>query len=437
MELIMIYHSVLYYICLLLIARYILDCKPRTWLVYGSFLVFLPLALLVDQGDHALLSIWYITIQVLQFFLIKLSFNKVKIRHLVFSYVILYCVNMILISVAVAIAPSYHFFFDYLINALTFLLCVSFCFSKIHQTVRQIIEWTPKYILMICGLLLISATVISVFTSGTELYPDYDILLRVARIVVSVLLLAVCIVLPVIILISVSNSKLKSLTANYEQQIHIQAKHYQYLAEANHEVRRFQHDFKNMSIAVKKLLADGECDAALKLFQEHNQILNLSAQSHPSYDTGNEFADALLAEKQNKAAGFHTTICFNGTIPCQRLSPTDLCVILGNTLDNAIEACQKLPANKQKTISVISNCSSGFWFLTIHNPIVKSVAIHNNHVATTKSNKTLHGFGLYSLHSVVKRYDGEVRLSSTDDCFTVEIDLCVTNTKKTENSLPH
>jgi len=436
MDFITIYHSVVYYICLLLIARYILDCKPRIWFLCGSFLVFLPPALLTALDDHTLFSVAYASIQVLQFILIKLAFRKAKIRQLLFSYMVLYCLNMILVSIAVTIAPAYYLFFDYMINAVTFVLCVSLCFSKIRHTVRQIIEWTPKYIRMICGLLLVSATLISVFTSGTALFQNHEVLSRATQIIVSVLLLGICIVLPVMILISVSNSQLRSLTANYEQQIHTQAEHYQNLAAANYEVRRFRHDFRNISIAIKKLLADGESDAALELLQECSQSLDPSTQSHPSFDTGNGIADALLAEKQTKATDFHTEIRFNGMIPANGLSPTDLCVILGNTLDNAIEACQKLSANEQKNIVITSKYSSGFWFLKIHNPIAKSVAIHNNHVITTKANKTLHGFGLYSLHSVVKRYDGEVRLSSTDDCFTVDIDLCVTNPQKHESCLP-
>lgn len=433
MDFITIYYSVLYYICLLLIARYILDCKPRVWVLCGSFLVFLPLALLTTLEDQALYSIAYITIQILQFLLIKLSFQRVKMRYLVISYVTLYCLNMILVSIAVAVAPAYYLFFDYMINAVTSLSCALLCFSKIRHTVRQVIEWTPKYIRIICGLLLVSATLISVFTSGTGLYQSHETLSRATQITVSILLLSICIVLPVMILISVSNSQLRSLTTNYEQQIHSQAEHYQNLAAANYEVRRFRHDFRNMSIAIKKLLADGEQDAALKLLQECTQSLD---PSHLSFDTGNDIADALLAEKQAKAADFHTEICFNGMIPRQGLSPTDLCVILGNTLDNAIEACQALSANEQKTIVVTSEYRSGFWFLKIHNPIAKSVAIHNNHVVTTKANKTLHGFGLYSLHSVVQRYDGEVRLSSTDDCFTVDIDMCVTTPLKHESCLP-
>lgn len=355
MDFITIYHLVLYYICLLLIAQHILDCKPRTWMLYSSFLVFLLLALLTTLADHTLFSISYVSVQVLQFVLIKLAFKKAKIRQLLFSYIVLNCLNMILVSIAVAIVPAYHLLFDYLISTVTATFCLLFCFSKIRHTVRQIIEWTPKYVLMICGLLLVSATVISVFISGTELYPDHDILFRATQIIVSVLLLGICIVLPVIILISVSNSQLRSLTANYEQQIHTQAEHYQNLAAANYEVRRFRHDFRNISIAIMELLTEGKSDAALELLQECNQSVEPSTQSYPSFDTGNGIADALFIEKQAKATAFNTSICFQGMIPANGLSPTDLCVILGNTLDNAIEACQKLSTEEPKTITVTGN----------------------------------------------------------------------------------
>ena len=64
-------------------------------------------------------------------------------------------------------------------------------------------------------------------------------------------------------------------------------------------------------------------------------------------------------------------------------------------------------------------------FLSITNPITEKVNISNNHITTTKENKTLHGFGLYSLHSVVKKYDGKIELKSTDTTFTANIDLCL------------
>lgn len=128
-------------------------------------------------------------------------------------------------------------------------------------------------------------------------------------------------------------------------------------------------------------------------------------------------------EKQRRAASCNAQIKFQGTIPSNFLSPTDLCVILGNTLDNAIEACEKLQSEDKTIISVICNCNSGFLFLTITNPISEKVVISNNHIATTKEDKTLHGFGLYSLSSVVKKYHGDMELKATDSQFTAEINL--------------
>lgn len=246
----------------------------------------------------------------------------------------------------------------------------------------------------------------------------------------SFLLMAICLVVPVIFIISISNTWLKTLTADYEQQIHAQAEHYKNLAEANYEVRRFRHDFKNIRIAIEKLLDRGEYDEALKLIRQCNDSLENPGGFHPTFDTGNGIADALLTDKQGKAMECNAQISFNGVIPPDSLSPTDLCVILGNSLDNALDACEKIHGQDNKTISVSCQCSSGFLFLSITNPIAEKVVIRNNHIATTKENKTLHGFGLYSLHSIVKKYDGEVQLSATEDSFTVNIDLCVTTPQK-------
>ena len=191
-----------------------------------------------------------------------------------------------------------------------------------------------------------------------------------------------------------------------------------------------------MSIAIEKLLADGQQEQALALLQKYNNTLNSPGTFHPTFDTGNGIADALLTDKSEQASAINAKIAFNGAIPQAVLSPADLCVILGNTLDNAIEACQKLDPKTDKTIAIHCNCSSGFLFLSISNPVSEKVIIHDNYISTTKENKTLHGFGLYSLNSVVKRYDGEVRLSSTDDCFTVDIDMCVTTPLKHKSCLP-
>lgn len=286
-------------------------------------------------------------------------------------------------------------------------------------------EWTPRYVLIISTFLLVASATVSALISGFQRSNYPDMMQTWIQVTTSFLLLAICIVLPVIFIIAISNTRLKTLTADYEQQIRAQAEHYKNLAEANYEVRRFRHDFKNIRIAIEKLLAQGAHDEALALIRQCSDSLENPGGFHPIFDTGNGIADALLTDKQEKAVQQNTQIAFQGAIPPEALSPTDLCVILGNSLDNALEACQKLPDRNDKTISVTSNCCGGFLFMSITNPIAEKVAIRDNHIATTKENKTLHGFGLYSLHSIVKKYDGDIQLASTDKTFTVSIDLCV------------
>lgn len=423
--LITVYNSFLYYCCLLLLSRYILNCIPHKKVLFCSFLAFIPLYFTALTNNRSIYIPVYIVFAFFQFPLIKLTFEGVKIRFLVCSYLLLYSINMILTSSVVSLASVQYQNIDTITNTIIAVLCLLVCFTKMRYTVQQALKWTPRYVMIISALLLIMAATMSVLVSGfaQSVFPDKWN--RWIQVITPFLLMAICVVVPVIFIISISNTRLKTLTADYEQQIHAQAEHYKNLAEANYEVRRFRHDFKNIRIAIEKLLERGEYDEALKLIHQCDDTLEHPGGFHSAFDTGNGIADALLTDKQAKAANHNTQILFHGAIPSDFLSPTDLCVILGNSLDNALDACQKLSAQDHKTVSVSCKCSSGFLFLSITNPIGERILIRNNHIATTKENKTLHGFGLYSLHSIVKKYDGELQLSATDDSFTVNIDLCV------------
>lgn len=420
-----IYNSFLYYCSLLLLSYYILNCVPPKKVLLCSFCAFIPLILTAVTNIDVVFVPVYIVFTFFQFPLMKLIFKGIKIRYLVLSYVLLYCINMILASSVVSVTSVRYQNIDTIINTVTASFCLLVCLTKMRYAVQQALKWTPRYVMIISALLLIIAATLSVLVSGFAQSDFPDKWNRWIQVITPFLLMAICVVVPVIFIISISNTRLKTLTADYEQQIHAQAEHYKNLAEANYEVRRFRHDFKNIRIAIEKLLERGEYDEALKLIHQCDDALEHPGGFHSAFDTGNGIADALLTDKQAKAANHNTQILFQGVIPSDFLSPTDLCVILGNSLDNALDACQKLSAQDHKTVSVSCKCSSGFLFLSITNPIAERILIRNNHIATTKENKTLHGFGLYSLHSIVKKYDGELQLSATDDSFTVDIDLCV------------
>ena len=372
----------------------------------------------------------HIIFYIMQIGLLKMCIYDVKFSSVIYTYTFLYSMNTIISLLIAIIFNIKHYstlWIDFILYITVSIICIVLSFSKIRMKLQQIKNWTPiiakriLLILLVLGMLLLSLIFDNTYYSNSEIWFEF------VQNVVLLTIILLLIIAGFLICILLSNNQLKQLTANYEQQILAQAEHYKALAESNYELRRFKHDFKNMSIAIEKLLDSEEHKEALQLFQQYNHTLNHSNEFSVMYDTGNGIADALLADKQQKALACNCNIVFQGAIPLNYLMPTDICVILGNTLDNAIEACEKYKTTEPLTITVTCNCNSGFMFLSITNPISGKVNISNNYIATTKENKTLHGFGLYSLHSVVKKYDGKIELKSTDTTFTANIDLCLAN----------
>ena len=257
--------------------------------------------------------------------------------------------------------------------------------------------------------------------SDINFYITNERLLFVIQVISLSSLLVICIAFPVIVLISTANTHLKNLTKNYEQQIEAQALHYSELSRSNLEMRKFRHDLKNIKIGVGKCINEGRYDEALTMLE----LADDSKSSLLAFDTGNGIVDALLADKQKKADSSNIKIDFSGAVPTDSITATDLCVIFGNTIDNAMEACGKLDDSTDKTIKVECKCNSGFMFVNMSNPVDKPVAIKSNKIKTTKADKSLHGFGLYSLDKVVKKHNGEMKLSCDDNVFNLDLSLCL------------
>jgi len=420
-----VYNAFLYFICLLLFGRFILNKKPVKGWVIASGGIFAGLAVFAVVGHRELFYVFYWVSVATQFWFLKRIFKYVRISVLLFVFAVIWLINLLLLSVATQIAPYSYLYSDCIVNTVTTVLFAIVCSTRVRYKLRQILELTPKYIFLISAAMLLLAAVTSGLISGFASYAYPEVWSRFVQIAISFLLLVICTVIPVIFMISISNTRLKAASEEYEQQIRIQADYYKELAKANYETRRFRHDFKNMHIAMEQLLKEGKCEEALEQLHIQDQAIQHTVAQ---FDTGNSFADALLSHKQARAERAGTEICFKGVLSPDTPEPTDLCVILGNTLDNAIEACEKLEGEKVIEISAV--CRSGFLFLTVTNPASGPVTVRGAVVETTKENKTLHGFGLYSLNTVVRKYDGTLKLNSEKDRFTAEIELCLLNTGK-------
>jgi len=110
-------------------------------------------------------------------------------------------------------------------------------------------------------------------------------------------------------------------------------------------------------------------------------------------------------------------------LPGNLLDPVDVCVIFGNALDNAIEACANHNSSETMNINIKSSFNNGFLFVKIDNPVAVDLRIVNNSIITTKDNNRFHGIGLSSIKSAVSKYNGRTILSCLNGVFSLEIDF--------------
>ncbi len=207
----------------------------------------------------------------------------------------------------------------------------------------------------------------------------------------------------------------KDINKILENQVQIQLKHYEKSEKINTEIRRFRHDYNNHMNCMKSLVQSGRYD---ELMDYINNISDAFPQSGFLYNTGNYIADAILTDKLENARKNGTNISFKGIIS-PSINNTDLCIILGNILDNAVEACEKIDGEKE--ISVFGGYQHGYFILIAKNPISCHVQTENCIPATTKPDTAYHGFGLQNVESVVKKYDGIMLPECSDDSFTIRL----------------
>ena len=100
--------------------------------------------------------------------------------------------------------------------------------------------------------------------------------------------------------------------------------------------------------------------------------------------------------------------------------PNDVCTILSNLLDNAIEATQKV--EESKYIKLIIRRAKYFLFIRVSNPC-KKMKEFEVLLKTTKDNKNLHGWGLQSVNDVVEKYNGRMECLNIGTEFVVNIML--------------
>ncbi len=182
------------------------------------------------------------------------------------------------------------------------------------------------------------------------------------------------------------------------------------------KMRGWRHDYHNHIQALQASMALGKYDEVNRYLADLNQDLTTV---DTVIKTGRVMVDAILNGKLNIAAQNEIPVNAKAKIPeGTPVSDIDLCVIIGNLLDNAIEENKRLPGDS-RFIRVYMGRKNTQFYLSVTNAAGKKRAKTNSRFLSAKGVE--HGFGLDRVASVVKKYGGYFSADSEDGGFTAEL----------------
>lgn len=189
---------------------------------------------------------------------------------------------------------------------------------------------------------------------------------------------------------------------------------YQSMKERYEQQRRFWHDYKNQLNCIQGMIENGQMQEAVKYI---SGLTGRGGQDEMCVNTNHAVVNVMLNRKYQEACdkGIVMTM-LAGDLSELAISDEDIVTLLGNLLDNAIEACEKLEGDKVIQFKMVAE--EGELVLSVRNPVKEPVRIKDNRIMTSKRNKAQHGIGLLNVDSVIRKNNGTNILRCEDGWFT-------------------
>ena len=193
------------------------------------------------------------------------------------------------------------------------------------------------------------------------------------------------------------------------------------LQENQESIKQFRHDWKNRVQVIGQLVETQKWEELKEYLSEvENRMVAMQLYSN----TGNLAVDSIINCKMYQAIKKKIKISVNVLLPNEiTIESDDIVVILGNVLDNAIEACEYV--REEKYIELNFWYDGGCIFLHVCNSFDEVLNIKNGEYITRKKDKSMHGVGIKSVKNTVEKYNGITEITTKKNKFIVNIMMYV------------
>lgn len=332
------------------------------------------------------------------------------------SYITIYAYNIFIEAVATFIAGLFP---DTTVPALNMLLMSLLLLFTIWP-VMKLVRWITAILssmgsekvwnyLCACGFSILFIALLSLYPFGNEM---------VLRLLTGMVMLsAVLSMYGAAIQIQISLKKGAETAAALElanRQVAMQQDYYDHLVSQMEEIRHIRHDLRHHRAALMSMIKSGDTQTAT----EYVKSWDVLDSSMPV--TGNLAADSIVSYYYNKARDLGFTLETELSLPqMPPISEPDLCVLLGNLLENAIDA-QSYLSPERRYVRICAKADARSLTLAVDNRFDGTVKRSGERFLTRKDDKD-HGIGLSSVRAICKKYNGVLQLEPQGDMFLAGI----------------
>lgn len=387
------------------------------WILFAIFQVYV-------QINSGIASIWTTIISIGLVILISLfgytNKGKKSILEVCFLYVVWVLIE-IMISFCVNLLPldeNHSVMAGNIISKIIMIIGV-YVFSIMWEKTDNNFIPARYYV----GLLFVPIG--SIYIAVNEFYSINNMKEELPSMVTfSILLLFNIIILEIYSKIS-ENFIMEKEKAIYTQQINIMAINTEEQKKVMENFHREKHDWINELIALKNEIEYENKDVVL---QNIDRIIQNCQFGEAISDTGNKCIDALINVKyttaKEKGIDFILKIFIPEELP---INQCDMGIVLGNILDNAIEATEKCNSSAKK-IEIIMGIKKEALVLVVKNPLAGSLKRNKDgKLLSTKEDSKRHGYGINSVIKVARKYNGDVIIEEEGGEFVITVTMNLEN----------
>lgn len=295
---------------------------------------------------------------------------------------------------------------------------VSMTFIMIRIVRRTSINLDIRVVLVSISLIATNLLVLFILLEYTAVMPE-DIMSPVALVVSAVALLVVnTLVMWMFQHINKQNQSVVELTAT-AQRVEMQAKHQGEIGRIESDLRSFRHDSHTHFQYLLMQAEAGEIEV-LKMYLR-KLTADLDQLTMP-ISTGNTVMDAILNVKshiaEHEGIRFEVDAMLPSALPFE---DNDLVIIIGNALDNAIDASKQISSDEDRTIEVVMRVNHHVLVISVVNRMVDTPKKKGIYALTSKANQNSHGLGLKIIDDHVSKYGGSMDIKQHHQVFELNL----------------